>query len=71
MYHQIRVTLTNGQVITLNVKRNAKLVEAIMYQVREVIAKLRKSITKMVDTYCWTKAEYVVNDRVEGVITAI
>lgn len=71
MYHQIRVTLTNGQIVTLNVKRNAKLVEALMYQVREVIQKLRKSITKMVDTYCWSTAEYLVNDRVEGVITAI
>lgn len=71
MYHQIRVTLNNGKVITINVKRNAKLVEAIMFGVLEVIQKLRRAISKMVDTYCWSKAEYVVSGHVEGTITAI
>jgi hypothetical protein len=71
MYHQIRVTLNNGKVVAINVKRNPKLVEAIMFGILEVIQKLRKSITKMVDTYCWSKAEYVVSGQVEGTITAI
>lgn len=71
MNHQIRVTLTNDKTVTINVQRNIMLIEAIVLEIMTVIQKLRKSISKMVDTYCWTKAEYVVAGTVEGVITAI
>lgn len=71
MSHSINVTLTNGQVITIAVKKNVKLVEAIIFQIDEVIKKLRKSITTAVDTYCWVKADYMVGSHVEGTITAI
>lgn len=71
MKHYIRVTLTNGKIITINVKRNCTLVEAVIFQIHEILQKLRRSITKMVDTYCWKSADYLVGDHVEGTITAI
>lgn len=71
MNHTIKVTLNNGEVITINVKRNANLIEAIVFGIQEVFQRLRKSISKMVDTYCWKTAQYCVGDNVEATITAI
>lgn len=69
MTHQIRVTLNNGKTVVIAVKNNALLVEAIIQGIRDVLIKVRKTITKMVDTYCWTTASYVVNGVEEAVIT--
>jgi hypothetical protein len=71
MNHTIRVTLNNGRVISINVKRNVQLVEAVIFQFMEIIQKLRKAISKMINTYCWVKADYLIGDHVEGTITAI
>ena len=72
MTHQIRVTLNNGDIVTINVVKSARLIRGIVENVQEIIQMLRKSICKKVDSYNWSKAEYIIDHNfVVGTIAAI
>lgn len=71
MDHHIRVTLNNGRTVVIAVKKSARLIRGIVDGIQEILQMLRKSITKMVDTYCWSKAEYLIGEFVAGTVTPI